>query len=155
MWLTSSAIKVQTNDGWILASFFFCMFFLLFQSSKKLLPHIRESRTVLDSGFHAVDSGFQVLDSSLCQWNVDSGFQSLVGFPIPWAVLRIPKPMVPDSVSKHFPDFFTWGGKYPDMILTEQDWSITHISWRSFNRHPVRLLLADKADTSVYSYSNP
>ena len=62
--------------------------------------------------------------------------------------------MVPDSVSKHFPDFFTLGGKYPDMILTEQDWSITHISWRSFNRHPVRLLLADKADTSVYSYSN-
>ena len=22
-----------------------------------------------------VDSGFQVLDSSLCQWNLDSGFQ--------------------------------------------------------------------------------
>ena len=27
-------------------------------------PHIRESKTVIDSGFHAVDSGFQVLDSS-------------------------------------------------------------------------------------------
>ena len=25
--------------------------------------HVRESKTVLDSGFHAVDSGFQVLDS--------------------------------------------------------------------------------------------
>ena len=36
--------------------------------------------------FHAVDSGFQVLDSSLCQWNLDSGFQSLVGFRIPRAV---------------------------------------------------------------------
>ena len=24
-----------------------------------LSPHVRESRTVLDSGFHAVDSGFQ------------------------------------------------------------------------------------------------
>ena len=26
-------------------------------------PHVRESKTVLDSRFHAVDSGFQVLDS--------------------------------------------------------------------------------------------
>ena len=25
-------------------------------------PHVRESKTVLDSGFHAIDSGFQVLD---------------------------------------------------------------------------------------------
>ena len=25
-------------------------------------PHVRESMTVLDSGFHAVDSGLQVLD---------------------------------------------------------------------------------------------
>ena len=29
------------------------------------LPHVRESKTVLDSGFHTLDSGFQVLDSSL------------------------------------------------------------------------------------------
>ena len=28
----------------------------------------RESKTVLDSGPHAVDCGFHVLDSSLCQW---------------------------------------------------------------------------------------
>ena len=36
-------------------------------------PHVRDSRTVLDSGFHAVDSGFRVLDS---------GFQHS-GFRIP------------------------------------------------------------------------
>ena len=36
-------------------------------------PHVRESRRVLDSGFHTVDSGFRVLDS---------GFQ-LSGFRIP------------------------------------------------------------------------
>ena len=29
-----------------------------------ILPHARESNTVLDSGFHAVDSGFQLLDSN-------------------------------------------------------------------------------------------
>ena len=33
-------------------------------------PHVRETKTVLDSGFHAVDSGFQIS----CQWTLDSGF---------------------------------------------------------------------------------
>ena len=32
-----------------------------------------------------------------CQWNWDSGFQSLVGFRILWAVFQIPKPSLPDS----------------------------------------------------------
>ena len=54
-------------------------------------PIRRESKTVclLGSGFNAVDSGFQVLDSSLHQWNLLSGIQSLVGFRISWAVFRI------------------------------------------------------------------
>ena len=30
-------------------------------------PHVRESRTVLDSGLHVVDSGLQLLDSNICQ----------------------------------------------------------------------------------------
>ena len=64
------------------------------------LPHVRESKTVLDSGFHTVDFGFQVLDSSICQWNLKSGFQSLVGFRILWAVFLIPKPRIPDSTAK-------------------------------------------------------
>ena len=34
--------------------------------------HVRESKTVLDSGFHVADSGFQVLDSSVYQWNLHS-----------------------------------------------------------------------------------
>ena len=29
-----------------------------------------------------MDSGLQVLDYSLSEWNLDSGFQSLVGFQI-------------------------------------------------------------------------
>ena len=47
------------------------------------------SKTVLDSGFPR--RGFRIpgiLDSNFCQWNLDSGFQSLVGFRIPWAVFR-------------------------------------------------------------------
>ena len=38
-----------------------------FSIGKHILPHVRESRTVLDSGFHTVDSRFQALDSSICQ----------------------------------------------------------------------------------------
>ena len=40
---------------------------------------------------------FQVRDSCLCQWNLDSGFQSLVAF-------RIPMPRIPDFTGKNFPD---------------------------------------------------
>ena len=40
-------------------------------------------KTVLSSGYHAVNSGFQVLYSNLCQWNLGSGFQWLVGIRFP------------------------------------------------------------------------
>ena len=49
----------------------------------------------LVSGFYVVDSGFQVLDFR---------FQSLVGFRIPGAVFRIPKPRISNSTSKNFMD---------------------------------------------------
>ena len=40
----------------------------------------------------------------LFQWNLDSGFELLVGFRIPTPVFRIPRPRIPDSTSKNFPD---------------------------------------------------
>ena len=41
------------------------------------LPHARESNTVLDSGFHAVDSRFHFTGFKiLCPWKLDSGFLS-------------------------------------------------------------------------------
>ena len=77
-------------------------------------PHVRESKTVCDSGFHAVDSRFQVLDSrffisgtwildSNRQWNsgflqLYSGFQS-PGFCIPPAPDKIAIFQIPDSFS--------------------------------------------------------
>ena len=59
-------------------------------------PIRRESKTVClpGSGFNAVDYGFQVLDSSLHQWNLESGFR------ISWAVFRIPKPRSLHSMSE-------------------------------------------------------
>ena len=62
-------------------------------------PHVRQSRAVLDSGFHAMDSGFQLLHSEFLvsgtNWIPDtnrfrhSGFVKLYsGFQSP--VFRIP-----------------------------------------------------------------
>ena len=56
-------------------------------------PHGRESNAVLHSGFLAVDSKFKVLDSSLCQQILDSGFKFLFRFGIPWAVREWSKSM--------------------------------------------------------------
>ena len=44
-----------------------------------VLPYrlVRESKRVVDSGFHALDSGFSIPGTGfwiLCQWNLDSGF---------------------------------------------------------------------------------
>ena len=60
-------------------------------------PLVRKSKTVLDSDFHTVDSGFKVLDFNF-QRNLDSGFQSLVG------CFWIPNPRISDSATKMFPD---------------------------------------------------
>ena len=56
----------------------------------------RESKTVLHPRFLAVNSGFLVLDSTLCQWNLDSRFQDF-RLRIAWAQLVISKPRIPDS----------------------------------------------------------
>ena len=66
--------------------------------------HAGSSNTALDSGFHALDSGIQVLNSSLCQWILDSKCLLFVGFWIPWAVFRTPKPKIPNSRRKFFPE---------------------------------------------------
>ena len=53
----------------------FCLVYLAYRPGNRHME--RESKHVLDSGLHAGDFGFQALDSSLCQWNLDFGFQSL------------------------------------------------------------------------------
>ena len=50
---------------------------------------------------------FERVAQSNLEWifgRLDSGFQSLVGFRIPSAGFRIPKPRIPDSTSKKFLD---------------------------------------------------
>ena len=55
---------------------------------------------ILDSTPWIADS--QELDSSHCQWDLDSGFQSSEGLRIPWAAI----PGIPSS--KHLLDFGIW-----------------------------------------------
>ena len=50
---------------------------------REKLPHVRESKTVLNSKFHSVDFGFKVLDSR--------SFSVEFRFRISYAVFRIPK----------------------------------------------------------------
>ena len=47
--------------------------------SNRFIVIVYTGQTALDNGFHAVDFGFQVLDSSIFQWNLCSGFQSFNG----------------------------------------------------------------------------
>ena len=49
----------------------------------------------MDTGLQAVVSGFRIP----CQWNLDSRFQSLAGFRIPWVEFWIPKLRNPDSTN--------------------------------------------------------
>ena len=54
--------------------------------------HVRESKTVLDSGLHAVGSRYCILQSLAVE----------IGF-------RIPKTRIPESTRKIFPDSLAWG----------------------------------------------
>ena len=60
--------------------------------------HVRETKTVLDSGFLVVDFGSRVLDSGFYKMRA---IQSLVGFRIPCAVFRNLKLKIPDSRGKN------------------------------------------------------
>ena len=74
--------------------------FSVSQSSRSIFhvsPPVRESKAVLDSGFHDVDSWFQVLNSD--SLSVELGFRIPIvsGFWIPWTVFPVPKPRTQDS----------------------------------------------------------
>ena len=58
-------------------------------------PHVRESKTLLDSGFHAVDSGFHLLDSR--SFSVELGFRIRIVSGIPDSYTCIPDSKAQDS----------------------------------------------------------
>ena len=79
----------------------------------KTLPLERESKTVLDSGFHPLDPAFKVLDSR---------FQSVVRFRIPWFVFHISTPKILESTNKYFRDSEFHKQKFPGFQNPRQSW---------------------------------
>ena len=82
--------------------------------------HVMESKSVLDSGFHVVDSGFRYWIPAFVSGNLDSGFRIPIVIGIPDSlscIFGILRPRIPDSTSKMFPDSgfnkqkdsLTWG----------------------------------------------
>ena len=65
-----------------------------------------------------MDSGFQLLDSSLCQGNLDSGFQLSMGFLIPSAAFRILKPRIPNFTIIISSDSGFHKQKFPDVLFS-------------------------------------
>ena len=68
---------------------------------RSMSPKVRECRTVFDCGF--LGTGFHSLSVEL-----DSGFQSLMGFRIAWAVFRFRSPGFRIPQAKNFPDSIVW-----------------------------------------------
>ena len=114
------------------------------------------------SGFHtvvAVASGFQAMELwILCQWNLDSGFQSFAGSLIIQAGLQILKPRTPDSNSKirekkiprfwipqakisrfRNPEYLTWGNQLSVIGL----WGLSKQKYKKYDKLSlVKLYLA-------------
>ena len=65
-----------------------------------VLPHARDSKPVLDSGFYAVDSRFQVLDPDSLQLELGFRIPIINEIRIPCVIFRISKPRIPDSTRK-------------------------------------------------------
>ena len=84
--------------------------------------------------------GFHVFDFIFCPWNLDSGFQSLVvGLLIPRAVFRIPRPRIPDSSSKNFPDSgFPYKGREDNVYVIQARNYIISILFQAFGYTGVR-----------------
>ena len=73
----------------------------LLNGVKLRLPRrLGNPRQSVDSGFHAMDSGFQVLNFSLCEGELRFWIPIICEIPDSWAVFRIPKPRIPDFTSK-------------------------------------------------------
>ena len=99
----------------------------VFPSEPKALPIIRKSRTVLDSGFHAVDSGFQ-----------GTGFQHFLvelGFWIPivlrgildsLSVFRIPQV----KISQIPQSGFLYTGRKSNSPNSNSIWKVSQVIWK-------------------------
>ena len=92
-------------------------------------PYIKGSKTVLDSGSHAVDSGFQWLDSR--SFPVELGFRIPIVGGIPDSYSCIPDSRVQDCKfhTQKFPGFRNPESLTRDEIpLSNKQWNAIHLS---------------------------
>ena len=78
--------------------------------------HIAPRKGIQDSlGFWIPHCGFRIPGTGFWYLSVELGFWIPVvsGIQIPWAVFQIPKPGIPDSMSKIFPDSRFHKCKFP------------------------------------------
>ena len=61
------------------ARFLFNILAITAETAERICPMLGNpgQSSILDSGFHTMDFRFQLRDSNLCQWKLDSGFQNL------------------------------------------------------------------------------
>ena len=78
-------------------------------------PHVRESKTVLDSGFHITDSGFRIPGPGFQSLSVELGFRIPIASGIQDSLRCVPDSKAQDSgFHKHTfpglrnPDSLTW-----------------------------------------------
>ena len=91
-----------------------------------------------------MNSGFQVLNLSLCEGTFYSGFQSLVRFQVSRAVFRIPKPRILNFTSKIFSEFGFNKQESPGFL------SALHGTARKCDPAPLLPLLHVRICTNLY-----
>ena len=95
-------------------------------STKSNCP-MRESRTVLDSGFHAVDSGLYWIPAFVGRtWILDSNPIFVSGILDSLSVFRIPK-----VKSSHIPESgYLYTGRKSNISNSYSIWKVSQVSWR-------------------------
>ena len=94
--------------------------------------------------------GLWIPDPILCQWNLDSGLQSLVVFRIRRAVFLIPKPGIPDSTNKIFsyPGYGFLKQKFPGFRISLKGAILDNFSFK-FLQHSVNMGLVQLVKSRV------
>ena len=75
-----------------------------------LTSHLRVSQTVLDSGYHVMDSGFEEVNPNSSSMELGFRIPIVGGIPDSLSCIWIPKPRIPDSTSQNFPNS---GSRFP------------------------------------------
>ena len=127
--LICGTINIEDNIDQLLSSFRCSVNHFPFLVLCHVSPHVRESKTLLDSGFHTVDSRFQLLDSRSFSGKLGFRIRIVSGIRDSYTCIpdskaqdsrfhkqKFPRFRIPNAKFPGFrnPDSFTWG----DMSMT-------------------------------------